>query len=95
MHSDVKVSRANLLNAMSGSKQGLLLIGSIVALIVATLGAYFVFADPGILSVLIFVAVTPLFTALGIGLFMIARDEFLKSKIAARGRPKVTKEAAS
>jgi uncharacterized protein YacL len=95
VQSDAKVSRGESLNAMSGTKQGLLLIGSIVALIVATLAAYFVFADPGILSVLLFVTVVPVFTALGIGLFMIARDEFLKSKIVARRRPKETKEAAN
>jgi hypothetical protein len=69
-------------------------MGSIVAMIVAALAAYFVFADPGILSVLLFVTVMPVFTALGVGLLMIARDEFLKSKRAAR-RPPPTKEAAN
>jgi hypothetical protein len=44
---------------------------------------------------LLFVTVTPVFTALGIGLFMIARDEFLKSELAARRRLKETKEAAN
>jgi uncharacterized protein YacL len=80
---------------MSCTQQALLLIGSIVALIVATLAAYFVFADPGILSVLLFVTVMPLFTVFGLGLFMIARDEFLESKMAPRRRPKETKEVSN
>jgi uncharacterized protein YacL len=70
------------LNSMKGIRQALLMIGSVVALIIAVLASYFVFADPGILSVLLFVTVMPVFAILGIGLFAIARDEF---RLQARG----------
>jgi Flp pilus assembly protein TadB len=65
---------------MSGTKQALLLIASIVALIIAVLATYFVLAYPSILSVLLFVLVAPLFAILALGFFRIAREEFLKSK---------------
>jgi uncharacterized protein YacL len=68
---------------MRGIKQSLLVMGSITALIVAALATYFVFADPRILSILLFVLVAPVFSMLGLGFFRIAQEEFLKSKQAS------------
>jgi len=79
------------LNSMKGIRQALLVTGSVVALIIAVLASYFVFADPGILSVMLFVTAMPLFAMLGIGLFVIARDEFRSSKQAGIPSPKERK----
>jgi uncharacterized protein YacL len=76
-------------------RQALLTIGSIVALIAATLTTEFVFTYPSILSVFLFVTVVPALATLGIGLFMIVRDEFLRSKLSAHRRADETKKAAS
>jgi uncharacterized protein YacL len=68
---------------MWGIKQALLVMGSTVALIIAALATYFVFAYPSILSVLLFVLVVPVFSILGLGFLRIAQEELLKSKQAS------------
>jgi uncharacterized protein YacL len=65
---------------MKDIKQSLLVIGSVVALIIAALASYFVLAYPSITSVLLFVIVVPVLSMLGLGFFKIAREEFLPKK---------------
>jgi hypothetical protein len=62
-----------------GIKQASLVAGSVLALGVAVVAGYFAFVYPGILSVLLFVMVVPVFSMLGLGFFKIAREEHLKS----------------
>jgi uncharacterized protein YacL len=77
---------------MNEPKQALpLVVGSVVALIIAAFTSEFVFYYPSVLSVFLFVTVVPVFATLGIGFFLTAREEFIKSKLARRP-PKVTKE---
>jgi hypothetical protein len=67
---------------MPGMQQALLVMGSIALLTIAAFATYFVFADPGLTSVVLFVLVAPVCTIFGVGFFKIARDEWLKSKQA-------------
>ena len=71
---------------MRGIKQAGLVLGSMVALIIAALATYFVFTYPSTLSVLFFVLVVPVFLIMGLGFFRIAQEEFVRSKQASSGK---------
>jgi hypothetical protein len=58
---------------MTEFKRGLLVVASVAALTVVAFCAYFLFAAPGLISLVGFFIVVPVFLIVGLGFFRIAR----------------------
>ena len=67
-----------MVSMLDGIKQTLLVMGSTFALIVVGLAIYFLVAYPGMLTVIPFFAIFPVFLILGLGLFKLARNRAAK-----------------
>jgi hypothetical protein len=59
---------------MNGIKQALLVAGSVAALTIVALTAYFLFAYPSLISLIAFFVIVPVFLILGLGFLGIARN---------------------
>jgi hypothetical protein len=65
---------------VDGIKQVLLVAGSVAALTIVALAAYFLFAYPSFISLIGFFVIVPVFLILGLGFFKIARNQAQQRK---------------